>query len=236
MNTQKGIDQIMGCVNVLILLVIALIYVVTGTRIGDDAIAALSSGAVYRGRANGTVAIECVVSWEAASMTQILDTLKENDTRITFYISGKWAKSHARMLARMRDEGHEIGTVGYAPFLDGDAKLIRDDVAAAASVIERITGTQVQSYHSGLRDRAVSEQAARALGMLHVAATADLQTGRGEAEDIVERACEQAFDGSILMIQPTAAAAEALPKLLESIREMGYRPATVGEVLKGTVT
>lgn len=236
MKSQKGIDQIMGCVNVLILLVIALVYVVTGTRLGDDAISALSSGAVYRGRANGAVAVSCVVSWDAKSMTQILDTLSEDGARITFYVSGKWAKSHAATLMRMQQDGHEIGTVGYAPFLDGDAALVRKDVQAAASAIERITGARVESYHSGLRDRAVSEQAARALGMTHVAATADLQSGRGTAADIVARACEQAFDGSILMIRPTAAAAEALPGLLESIREMGYRPATVDEVLKGTIT
>ena len=236
MRTKDGMDQIMGCVNVLILLVIALIYVVTGTGLGDDAIAALSRGAVYRGRANGAVALECVVTWDAANITDILDTLSQRNAKITFFVSGKWARNHAKTLQRILDEGHEIGTVGYTPFLDGNVQLIQDDVEAAVNAISSITGSQVTSYHSGLRDRDVSQRAAEALGLTHVAATADLQTGQGDAEEIVERACQQAFDGSILMIRPTAAAAEALPQILEEIEEMGYRPATVGEVLKGTVT
>ncbi len=236
MRTKDGMDQIMGCVNVLILLVIALIYVVTGTRLGDNAIAALSSGAVYRGRANGAVALECVVSWDAANVTEILDTLKQHNAKITFYVSGKWARAHAKTLQRIRDDGHEIGTLGYTPFLDGNVQLIQDDVEASVNAISSITGRAVKSYHSGLRDRDVSQRAADALGLTHVAATADLKTGQGDATEIVERACQQAFDGSILLIRPTAAAAEALPLLLEQIEEMGYRPATVGEVVKGTVT
>lgn len=235
MDASKGAEQIMSCVNVLILLMISLVYVVTGTHMGQDAVAALSRGAICRGRANGSVAIECLVSWDAASLPDMLDTLERTDTRITFYVSGTWAKAHARTLARMQRDGHEIGTLGYAPSLDGSVALVTKDVAAAAGVIRRITGKTVTSYHSGLRERATSEAAARELGMTHLAATADLLSGQGEAEDLVRRACEQAFDGSILMIRPTAAAAKALPQLLETIREKGLRPATVGEVLKGMV-
>lgn len=236
MRTQKGMDQIMGCVNVLILLVIALIYVVTGTRLGDDAIAALANGAVYRGRADGAVAVSCLVSWDAESIPEILDTLEAQNVQITFYVSGRWARAHAGTLKRMQSEGHEIGTVGYTPFLDGDTALVQKDIATAANAIARITGAPVTSYCSGLRDKRVSEQAARALGMTHIVGSVDLQTGRGTPADIVERACGQAFDGSIFMIRPTAAAAEALPGLLDAIREKGFQPATVGEVWKGTIT
>ena len=44
MNRERCADALMNGVNVLIILVIVLLYVVTGTGIGDDAIAALSSG------------------------------------------------------------------------------------------------------------------------------------------------------------------------------------------------
>lgn len=236
MRIQKATEQIMSCVNVLILLVITLIYVVTGTRLGENAIAALSNGAVYRGRANGTVAIECVVSWDAKHVPELLDALEASNTRITFHVSGKWAKDNARTLRRMAEFGHEIGTVGYAPLLDGDVALVTDDLVAATGAIERITGEEVKSYYSGLRNRAISERAAGELGLVHVAASADLLSGQGDAKDIVQRACEQAFDGSILMIRPTATAAQAMPDLLRAIRNLGLRPATVGEVLKGTVT
>ena len=234
MDMQKSVDQLMNLVNTLILLVIALIYVVTGTRLGDNAIAALSTGTVYRGAQNGTVALECAVSWDAKGVTDMLDVLKENDAHMTFFVSGRWAKAHASTLERMAEEGHEIGTCGYSPLLDGSVGMVESDIAASAGVIERITGKEVTYYYAGLRNRDISSRAAGRLELVHISASCDLMSGRGEAEDILSRASEQVFDGSILMLQPTAAAVEALPALLQQIREKGYAPATVGEALKGT--
>ena len=233
MDGKRTSEQLMNSVNVLILLVIALVYVVTGTRVGDDAIAALADGAVYRGRANGNVAIECVVHWDAARIPDMLDTLKEQDTRITFFVSGRWAKSHASTLRRMAEEGHEIGTLGFSPTLDGSLSMVQKDVLASASVIEGITGQTTRYYYPGLRTRGVSVRAAENLGMTAVAASVDLLCGRYEAEEIALRASKQAFDGSILTIQPTAAGADALPDVLDSIRACGYEPTTVGEALEG---
>ena len=234
MDVQKGVDQLMNAVNVLILLLIALIYVVTGTRVGDNAIAALSSGTVYRGAQNGRVALECTVSWDAEAVTDMLDVLKARDEQMTFFVSGRWAKTHASTLRRMTEEGHEVGTCGYAPLLDGGVGMVMQDVSASAGVIQGITGGTVTCYHSGMRDRTVSARAAGRLGLTHVSASCDLLCGRGGAEDILSRASGQLFDGSILLLQPTAAAAEALDALLTDIREAGFEPATVGEALKGT--
>jgi peptidoglycan/xylan/chitin deacetylase (PgdA/CDA1 family) len=235
MDRQKLYEQLINGVNVLILLVVMLIYVVTGTRAGDDAISALgASRTVYAGRANGDVALECVVSWDAAAVKEILDTLKKEDVRITFFVSGKWAKNHASTLKAMAEAGHEIGTCGFSPTLDGGVSVIKRDVAAAASTIQSITGTPVRYYYSGLRDRDVSARAAESLEMIHVSATADLLSARGTGADLVERALGQGFDGSILMIQPTAAAKEALPALLDAIAQKGWGITTVGGVMKGS--
>lgn len=201
---------------------------------GDDAIAALSSGTVYRGAENGCVALECAVTWDAMGVTQMLDILAEENTQITFFVSGRWAKAHAATVQRMVQEGHEVATCGYTPSLDGGVSLIEKDVAASTGIIEGITGQQVRYYYAGLRDRNTSARAAGQLGLIHVAASTDLLTGRGNADAILQRASEQVFDGSLLMLQPTAAAIAALPELLEEIRELGYEPSTVSMALKGT--
>lgn len=234
MRTQKAAEQLINAVNVLILLMIALIYVVTGTHVGDDAIAALSAGTVYRGRQNGAVALECAVTWNAEALTDMLDILKEKDARITFFVSGKWAKANAATLRRMVEDGHEIGTGGYSPTLDGSVTMVESDIAASVSVIESISDDTTRLYYAGLRDRTTSARAAERLGMTHVSATIDLLCANKNAEDIVSRASQQAFDGSIFLLQPTAAAVEALPQLIDLIHESGYAVGTVGDVLKGT--
>lgn len=225
-------DRMVNSANVLILLLIALLYVVTGTRIGDDAIAVLTDRTVYRGRQEGAVALECTVLWDAQAVPQILDTLREREKRITFFVSGQWANRNAGLLAQMAEDGHEIGTAGYLPAVDGDASLVRSDVETSVAVIARISGETPDYYHSGLRERAPSQRAALSLGMTHVACTADLLSARGDAADVAFRAANQLFDGSILLLTPTAQAADALPAILDLIEERGYRVSTVGEILK----
>lgn len=232
MDRSKLSEKLMNSVNFFILLVIALLYLVTGTGLGDDAIAALSDETVYRGSPQNAVAIECLVSWDAQALSDMLDALDENGDRITFFVSGRWARENADMLRRMIDSGHEIGSCGYTPNVDGEASLIRRDIAASAAVIESITGQKLAYYNAGLRDKETSAAAAEALNLTHVACTSDLLCARGEAADIALRASKQAFDGSILMIQPTAEAAKALPVILDEIRQCGLAVTTVGAILE----
>lgn len=231
MNREKAVDGLMNCVNVLILLMIAILYAATGTRIGDNAIRAIQTGSVYRGGQAGSVALACNVSWDAENLLPMLDTLKERDVRITFFVSGQWAKSHAATLSRMAADGHEIGTSGYAPLLDGDAEMIEADVSASAAVIGGITGQAARLYYPGLRDVQVSAEAGVAAGLTQVSGSMDLLSARGSAADVVQRASERAFDGSILLMQPTAQAAEALPELIDTLWEMGYSVRPVGQLI-----
>lgn len=232
MDRSKLGEKLMNSVNFFILLVIALLYVVTGTGLGEDAIAALSDETVYRGNAIGGVALECLVSWDAAALDDMLLALDGSGERITFFVSGRWARENADTLFRIKEAGHEIGSLGYSPGIDGDPALIERDIAASAAVIESITGETVRYYNAGLRDRETSAAAAEALDLTHIACTADLLSARGEAADIALRASKQAFDGSILMIQPTHEAAKALPVILDEIRQCGLDVTTVGAILE----
>lgn len=232
MNRERNVDGLMNAVNVFIILIIVLLYVVTGTGLGDDAIAALSSDTVYRGSGQGLVALECAVSWNAEALPDMLDLLSERDVQMTFFVSGEWARVNGSMLRRMVEDGHEIGTMGYLPMLDGDESLIRSDLQASTAVIASATGVEPTYYYSGLRDRSVSLRAADALGMTHIMCSSDLLSARGDAVDVATRASEHVFDGSIVLFQPTGAALEALPTILDAITEQGYRVTTVGNVLK----
>ena len=150
----------------------------------------------------------------------------------TFFVSGQWAKDNAQLLERIAESGHEIGTMGYYPTFDGDVSTVVSDVELSQSVIETITGISAEYYYSGLRSAETSRRAAEEAGLKHVACTTDLLSGRGDAVDIASRALEHIFDGSILLIQPTAAAVRALPTILSEIASRGYRVTTVGNVLQ----
>lgn len=233
MNRERLTDWVMNGVNVIILGLIAALYLVTGTSIGDDAVAALAANnTVYRGNAEGKVALECAVSWDAAAIPEILDVLSENDVHMTFFVSGQWAKDNAQLLRRMVLGGHEVGTMGYYPGFDGDLSAMVQDVETSAAVIETITGVRTDYYYSGLRSSETASRTAQQSGLTHVSCTTDLLSGRGDAVDIATRALEHIFDGSILLIQPTAEAVRALPTILSEIDRRGFTATTVGDVLR----
>lgn len=227
---ERTSEALLNAVNIWILAVIVLLYAVTGTGVGDDAIAAFSRGAVYRGTRSGAVALECAVTWDAQAMGEILDVLAERDVDVTFFVSGRWANAHAGTIERMIADGHEIGTCGYEPTLDGSVSLISRDIRASVGVIERITNTPVRYYHVGMRDIWTSARAARQLGLVTIASTYDLRTARYDAAQIIQNASNAAFDGNIYLMQPTAVAAEALPGLIDTLTMLGYEILPVGEI------
>ncbi|MDD3920760.1 MAG: hypothetical protein PHO41_06300, partial [Eubacteriales bacterium] len=99
------------------------------------------------------------------------------------------------------------------------------------SAIEQAAGVRPKLYHSGLRDKRASADAARELGLTHVLCTVDVLSGRGDAADIVFRALENPFDGSIILMQPTPAAVEALPVWADELLRQGMQITTVSRVL-----
>lgn len=206
-------------------------YIMVSNPAVKTAMGGLYNSPIYSGYARDTVGIECAVSWNAAALPEMLDLLEERDIRITFFVSGEWAQQNKALLLRMVRDGHEIGTMGHVPAQDGDSKALRMDLEKALQITQQICGVQPTLYYSGARGMSNSTKAARSLGLLHVSCTADLLSGRGDAEDILMRALDKPFDGSILLIQPTAEAAKALPAVLDGLAQSGFLAGTVSEAL-----
>ena len=212
--------------NLLLLLLIAGLYIGTTQ---PETISV--SAPVYRGKAQQAVALQFAVSWKASALPGILDILQAEETAATFAVSGKWAEENPDLLRRMANEGHELATMGYDPETDGRLSWVVDDLETSLEIIDGITGIRPKLYYSGGRSAAVSGRAAEKLGLVQVLCTVDLLCARGDAADILQRVSDAPIPGSIMLMQPTGAAVEALPGVLRALREKGVRPTSTGEVL-----
>lgn len=47
-------------------------------------------------------------AWNADDIDMILDVLKKNNVRITFFMVGDWVDKFPEYVKRINDEGHEI--------------------------------------------------------------------------------------------------------------------------------
>ena len=218
-------------VNALLVGLIAALYLVTSKPSAQAAMAQAYGSPVYRGQATDKAALQFAVSWNAQALESILDTLKENDTRATFAVSGMWAEENPELCKRIFDEGHELATMGYDVQHDGRLSWGTEDVRKSLEVIESVCGATVSLYYSGDRNLAVSSGAAQTLGLTHVLCTVDLLCARGSAEDILSRALQNPIEGSIMLMQPTAAAAQALGGLIKAYQEKGIRLTATADVL-----
>lgn len=212
--------------NLLLLLLIAGLYIGTAQ---PQAISV--SAPIYRGSAQDAVALQFAVSWNAAALPAILDTLQAQGAQATFAVSGGWAAGNPELARRIAAEGHELATMGYAPEEDGRLSWVEKDLEASVTAIEQAAGVKPNLYYSGTRSATVSARAAKKLGLTQVLCTVDLMCARGSAADIINRVSDTPIPGSIMLLQPTQAAAEALEGVLGALRQKGIEPTTTGRVL-----
>lgn len=218
-------------VNALLAILIVTLYLVTGNPQAQQAMALSYGSPVYRGQGEGKIAVEFTVSWNAQALTGILDTLKENDTQVTFAVSGEWAKNNPELLKRMYEDGHELATMGFDPNKDGKLSWVTEDVRQSLEAIEAGSGATIRLYYSGSRNIAVSAGASETLNLTQVLSTTDLLCAKGTADDILARALQNPIEGSIVLMQPTSEAAKALQRLIDAFLEKGIRLTPIKDVL-----
>ncbi len=130
--------------NLLLLLLIAGLYLGT-TQPQTISV----SAPVYRGQAEGKIALQFAVSWDAGALEDILDTLEENHARVTFALSGEWAARNPALARRMAQDGHELATMGYEVGQDGRLSWVQEDVERSLTAIEAAAGVTPTLYYSG---------------------------------------------------------------------------------------
>lgn len=188
------------------------------------------SAPVYRGSGE-KAALQFTVSWNAGALSDIIEMLSTQQVTATFAVSGEWAEENPETLNLIAQKGHEIAVMGYYPDMDGSLSWVKDDIRRGMNSIQGACGITPKLYYSGERGKVVSSIAAKQLGLTHVSCTVDMLCARGSAQDITARVPEENIAGGILLLQPTAACAEALEGIIQALKEKGIQPTSTGQVL-----
>ncbi len=227
MNQLSGPRKV--ALNALILTAIVFIYVLVMSPAVHVAVAGMNPA--YRGTDQSAVALECVVNWDAAAIGPMLDLLQEKGARITFFITADWAKRNPELLARMADDGHEVG--GYGNIASGSSSAYRKDMRLIREAVRSVCGFEPKLYMPMVEKVPVAcLNAARREDMLCVLYSLDLQPARATSpETIAEQALENPFGGAMIRFTPTAHLLSAMPDIVDKLNENGFMLKPVGEVL-----
>ena len=177
-------------------------------------------------------------SWGNKFTPSILDTLKQNDLKVTFFIMGPWAKKYPEVAQRMVSDGHEIASHGYRHENYGDMTpaWVREDIEKSHGLIKEVTGVEATllrppNGHYSQNSLKITDE----LGYKTIIWNVDSLDWKNPGRDvIVERVMKRLKPGAIILMHASdtpVQTAEALPLLLAKIKAEGYQIMTVSELL-----
>jgi polysaccharide deacetylase family sporulation protein PdaB len=188
------------------------------------------------------VALTFDISWGDKRAEPIIEILKEKGVReATFFLSSPWVQSHPEIVKKIMDAGFEIGSHGHKH--DFYTKLnddeIRSQIRTAESIIASVTGKRPRLIRmpNGDFDKRVL-RIANELGYTVIQWDTDSLDWMNIGTDkIIRRVVSRAHPGDIILMHASDSSKqthEALPAIIDQLREKGYSFVSVSHLLSRT--
>lgn len=173
---------------------------------------------------SGKVSFSCNVDWGEEIIPDMLKILRDNNIKITFFVSGKWAENNPDLLRDMYMEGHEIQSHGYSHKLCSQVSVetTKEEILKTEAAILKILGIKTSLFAppSGDFDDTTVELC-RDLGyriVLWSADTIDWRQG-STASIIKDRILKKNLNGGIVLMHPKEETVKALPDMISEIKK-----------------
>ena len=171
---------------------------------------------------------------------RILDVLKREDVKATFFILGRHADRWPDLVKRVADEGHQIGNHGWhhRKLHRRTPGYVRDDLTKGTDSIVRACGVHPTVFRAphGFRSPWVTP-IAHSLGQRTIGWSLGVwDSTRPGADEIVKRTLDGMRPGSILLLHDgdgydpdgdRQQTAEALPGIIGGLRTRGFSFVTL---------
>ena len=175
-------------------------------------------------------------AWNADDIDSILETLKNNDVKITFFMVGNWVDKYPEAVKKIYEAGHEIGshsnTHPHVNQLSSEKNL--EEIKLSVSKIEKITGCKTNLYrapYGEYNDTVI--KVAKENGYYPIQWNIDTLDYKGlTGEKMWERIKNKLECGAIILSHNgTENTADSLDMLIKNIKNKGYQITTVSELI-----
>lgn len=182
-------------------------------------------------------AITCNVDWGNEVIPDMLRIFDEKHVKVTFFVTGRWAKNNPDLLKEMYSRGHEIQNHGYAHKLCKNLSevQIEEEITKTEKAVYDVLGIKTTLFAPPSGDYDV-----RAIGIcqrlgyrltLWSADTIDWRQG-STADVIYNRIIKKPLSGGIILMHPKPETVKALPRLIGDIQAKGLKIVPLGEMIK----
>lgn len=174
----------------------------------------------------------------SAYTVQILDILKEQNIKASFFTIGERAAQNTALVKRWHDEGHIIGNHSYQHGFNFDwqsSKKMANEILQTNHVIERITGLKPKLFRPpyGITNPNLA-RAVRKTNMHSIGWTLrSFDTKTTNADYLFKNIFNKLKGGDIILLHDSMeVTAKILTPLIQQAKQMGYTFVPVNEILE----
>ncbi len=174
--------------------------------------------------------------WNADDIDKILEVLKNNNVKITFFVVGEWVDKYPDAVKKIHEAGHEIGshsnTHPHVNKLSEEKNL--EEIQSCVNKLEKITGEKTKLYrapYGEYNDIVIS--AAQKNGFYPIQWNLDTLDYQGlTGDEMWNRIKDKLKNGSIILSHNgTKHTADSLDMLLKNIKEKGFEIVKVSDLI-----
>lgn len=182
------------------------------------------------------VALTLNCAWNDSDIDSILQTLKDNDCKVTFFMVGDWVKKYPEAAKKIKEAGHEIGTHSNThPHVNNlDYEKNASELRESAKIIKETTGTDVKLYrmpYGEYNDTVI--KVANENGYIPIQWSLDtLDYTKLTGEQMWDRLKNKLTSGDIiLMHNGTEHTADSLDMIIKNIKNTGFDVVRVSDII-----
>ncbi len=174
----------------------------------------------------------------ATTTEQVLDILKQNNIKATFYMVGQAVQEHPELAKKVAEAGHAIGNHTWRHLMDDmDELTAAEEMGNAARLIYQTTGVRTALMRppgGNLTGSLVpySQKKGYSVNMW----SADSSDYYLSTPLIIDRVLSNAKPGGIVLMHDgggdRSQTVEALPQIISSLQKQGYKFVTVPELMQ----
>ena len=181
--------------------------------------------------------------WEYDQTRQLLQVLEDYQVRATFFLRAGWVEDHPDLALEIAGKGHQIESHSLAHGHMGSMtrEQMEADIAAANEIYQRVLGIAPAMFRppygefNDLLLTVLKEQGYQYAVMWTVDSHdwAETMNGNQVTEQyVIDRVLARASDnGAVLMHVGGLKTIEALPEIIQGLRDSGYQLVTLQEML-----
>ena len=182
------------------------------------------------------IAISFDCAWGTDYTDQLLEVLARENVRATFFMVQFWAEKYPEYVKKIDEAGNEIGThsATHSYMSKLSAGDIRKELETSCAAIESVTGKKVELFRPPYGDYDdLLVETAESMGLYTIQWDVDsLDWKNLSANDIAMRVISRVKNGSIILCHNNGLhTAEALPIILDTLKNKGYTFVPIGELI-----